>query len=134
MRHAHKGPTFQEILARESRGNAVRLAQKARSASWLAKAYPREQRKLYAVKHRALAQLFRIPGAEPKILNAWMVGQSYLLSIRLPKHLGLLHVPFAVLDASTRVRHLAVVVTRVRDKRWCRRPLRPLRITRARQR
>lgn len=62
-----KRKTFLDILARVAPANARTLEDKARQASWLAKAYPHRAGRFYRIKHVAISQLFRIEGFEPSV-------------------------------------------------------------------
>lgn len=98
--------TFQKILEAVGPSNGRALAKRARSASWLAKAYPRRRRTLYGIKNAAICQLFRIPGFEPVILDAVPITNGkILLSLKLMPTSWLLHLPLDRPDTQTRMQH-----------------------------
>lgn len=110
--------TFREIVAKEQARMARTLEDKARMASWLAKAYPRKARAFYLVKHAAVRQLFRVPNSVPIIRDAWGVSRGILLSVKLVHTNSLLHVPFEELMPETQQTYVAWVSDCARRKRW----------------
>lgn len=117
MRRGHR-KTFEEILREEAPRSAGRLETKARNASWIAKIRPQHSAKLYAIKHDALRQLFRIPTHAPLIRDAWTTSRGFLLSVRLRRTGSLLHVPFGELNAKTRQAHGVWISRRARGRWW----------------
>jgi hypothetical protein len=117
MRTGHR-KTFEEILREEAPHNAGKLEAKARNASWIAKIRPEHSTELYAIKHEALRQLFRIPAHAPLIRDAWATGQGFLLSVGLRRTGSLLHVPFSELNAKTRQTHGMWISRRARGQLW----------------
>jgi len=115
--------TFQDILREEAPHSAWKLEAKARNASWLAKTRREDSGELYAIKHNALRQLFRIPEHAPLIRDAWTTSRGFLLSVRLRRTGSLLHVPFGELDAKTQQAQGVWISRRARN-RWWRRTLR----------
>lgn len=113
-----QGKSFEEILREEAPHSAQKLEAKARNASWIAKIRPEHSNKLYAIKHDALRQLFRIPAHAPLISDAWTTSRGFLLSVRLSRTGSLLHVPFGELNAKTQQSHGLWVARRARGKRW----------------
>lgn len=65
-----KRTTFRDVLARVAPKDARTLEGKARLASWLAKACPRQAAKFYKIKSAAISQLFRIKGYAPTVYEA----------------------------------------------------------------
>jgi hypothetical protein len=110
--------TFKEILQKEAPRSARRLEATARNASWLAKIHPEYSSELYAIKHAALRQLFRIPGQAPVILDAWSSASGFLLSVQLRRTRSLLHVPFEELRITPQQAHAAWVAQRARGRWW----------------
>ena len=114
--------TFEEILREEAPQSAQKLEAKARNASWIAKIHPQHSAMLYAIKHDALRQLFRMPTHAPLIRDAWTTSRGFLLSVRLTRTGSLLHVPFGELNAKTQQTHGVWISRRARG-RWWRRTL-----------
>jgi len=115
---AKQRKTFQEILREQAARSAWKLETKARSASWLAKIHPEYSSGLYAIKHAALRQLFRIPGHAPVIRDAWATSQGFLLSVCLKNTDALLHAPFNELNTGIQRAHGSWIARRASGRWW----------------
>lgn len=114
--------TFWEIVAKEEGRIVHTLEGTARTASWLAKAYPRKARAFYCLKHEALRQLFLVPGSAPVVRDAWTTGRGILLSVQLVRTKSFLHIPFDQLPPDTQRTHEARAAELAKRKWW--RPVR----------
>jgi len=110
--------TFRSVLQNAAPCTAQRLEIKAQTASWLAKIEPEHQAALYAIKHAALRQLFRIPQHAPTIYDAWATGRGFLVSLRLTQTGASLHFPFGELGTEVQRSHGAWIARRARGKHW----------------
>lgn len=118
MSHHPDRPVFRDVLTHAAKLNAQTLERKASAANWLAKQYPAKAEQFYAVKNAAVQQLFKIPGYQPSILNAWLTTRGVLVSVGLAGTGWLLHVPFLALDADAQRKHGIFVAERARRQRW----------------
>ena len=110
--------TFRRILQSTASLNAQRLEIKAQTPSWLAKIEPEHEAALYALKHNALRQLFRIPNHSPTIDDAFTTTRGFLLSVRLNETGAFLHLPFDQLNTEVQRAHEAWIAHRARGKNW----------------
>jgi hypothetical protein len=92
---------FRNILKKVAGHNAATLEARARQANWLAHKEFKHAKRLYAIKHLAVSQLFKISGFEPILQGCANTPYGLTLSIGL-RTWGQLHVPLNRLTPQAR--------------------------------